>query len=175
MSFRIDDFKAAIRPGLARSNRYLVEFDSASRDQSEKLNLLCDAVTWPGRGLLTSERYTNMRNSRSAYAFNVEDVNLSFILTNDWETWDFLEQWQGSSIQNIESLNGYIVNLKRDYVRDVVIRHLDSSKELDKTVKSIRLINAFPTALNSMELGNANENEVMRCSATLAYDNWEIL
>jgi len=102
-------------------------------------------------------------------------VNLSFILTNDWETWDFLEQWQGSSIQNIESLNGYIVNLKRDYVRDVVIRHLDSSKESNQTVKSIRLINAFPTALNSMELGNANENEVMRCSATLAYDNWEIL
>jgi hypothetical protein len=56
-----------------------------------------------------------------------------------------------------------------------VIRHLDSSKELNQTVKSIRLINAFPTALNSMELGNANENEVMRCSATLAYDNWEIL
>lgn len=185
MSVKIDDFKAAIADGLARSNRYRVEIPAGNGIDGSDLNLLCDSVTWPGRNLLTHDRYTDMRNSRSAYAFNAEDVTISFLVTNEWKTWEFLREWQNDSIQNMEELSGYIVNYKTDYVKDVTIHHLSQSgvvganRVLTSTdnfiTKSIKLKNAYPSAVTPLQFGNGNENEVLRCTATLIYDNWEII
>jgi len=41
-------------------------------------------------------------------------------------------------------------------------------------MKRFRLMNAYPTQLDSIELSNASENEVIRVNATFAYDNWKL-
>lgn len=164
----IDTLKSTISTGLARSNRYLVLFHS----DNEPLSVLCDSVTWPGRQIFTNERVVNMKTQKVAYAFGQEDAAISFLLTNDWSTWNFIYDWHERIINGLGSTQAYSVNYKNTYTEDIEIQHLDQNNDIKK---SIRLKNAFPTTLSALELGNGNENEVIRVTTEFSYDNWEIV
>lgn len=166
MSVKIDDFKAAFDTGFARSNRYEVLIPMGDN----KLKLMCDSVTWPGRQLLTSERYTSMKAQKMPYAFAHEDSSISFILDNDWYPWSFIHDWQSRVINGIGSLRQYEVNYQNEYARDISITHRDTE---DRIRKHVILKKAFPTTLNSIELGNGNDNEIIRVNAEFSYQNWE--
>lgn len=153
--------------GVARGNRYRVTFDG---DDGNKLNILCDSVSMPGRQIATTEYMTSMKAYKRPYNFINEDVSVSFILTNDWYTWNYLKDWQSSIINNIDEDTGaYTVNLRSQYAKQVIIDHLNEQNQI---TKSIKLFNAFPITLNSTELANSNESSILRCSTVLAYDNW---
>jgi len=169
MNQTIDNFKASFQEGFAKANFYKVYFTSTFADQ---LDLQCDAVTFPGKQILTQETYTDMRASKKVYAFTNDDVTITFNLSNNWFAWEYLKTWQSYGISNLDQLNNYYVNFKNEYTMDVDIHHLDSKGDVRKKV---RLLNAYPTTLNSMELGNQNENTILRCTAVLSYDNWEII
>lgn len=156
--------------GAAKANRYRVSFDGVKGDM---LNIMCDSVTWPGRQIATTDYSTGMKATKKPYGFMIDDVAISFILLNDWGAWDFLKTWQSSVINNIDSDDGaYSVNFKADYSKQVLIEHLDVN---DKVLKGVKLYAAYPTTLNAIELGNANENTIIRCTASLAYDNWSTI
>jgi len=153
--------------GVAKANRYSITFDG---NDGNKINVMCDSVSWPGRQIVTNDYMTTMKAVKRPYAFMNEDVNISFLLTNDWYTWNFLKTWQSSVINNIDQATGaYTINLKSKYVKQVVINHLN---EQDQVTKSVKLTDAYPTSLNGMELSNASENTVMRCTAAFSYENW---
>ena len=165
----VDQMLAQFRSsgGAARGNRYRITFVN---DDSNKLNIFCDSVSWPGRQIITSDYMTSMKSFKRPYAFANEDVNVSFILSNDWYTWNYLKGWQSSVINNIDTVTGaYTINLKRQYTKQVLIEHLN---EQDQVNRFVTLFDAYPTTLNSMELSNANENTIMRCTAVFSYDNW---
>jgi len=164
----IDTLKSNISSGLARSNRYRVLFHT----NNEILDVLCDSVGWPGRQIFTNERLVDMKVQKVAYAFDQEDLPISFLLTNDWTTWNFIYEWHQRIIGNIEGTRNYTVNFKNTYTEDIEIQHLDNANEIKKKIK---LKNAFPTTLNALELGNGNENEVIRVTTEFSYDNWEIM
>ena len=172
---RIDDLKAELANGFgaARSNRYrllLPAFQYETRP--ETMNILCDSVSIPGRQILTSERTTDMKVRPVAYGFAQEDVEASFILTNDWSAWNYLYEWQKKVIGRIDALNNYQVNFKDDYARDIEIEHLNYSNQFSQIAKKIVLLNAYPTTLNAIELSNSSENEIIRVSVSFSYDNW---
>jgi len=164
----IDTLKSTISSGLARSNRYRVLFHT----NVEPLSILCDSATWPGRQIFTQERLVDMKAQKVAYAFGQEDASISFLLTNDWSTWNFIYEWHQRVIGNIEGTRNFTVNFKNTYTEDIEIQHLDQRNEIKRSVK---LKNAYPTTLNALELGNGNENEVIRVTAEFSYDNWEIV
>jgi len=176
MTFRIDDFKAQINRGFgpARSNRYRVFFPRVTgQDTAEGISVLCDSVTMPGRQILTSDRFTDMKARKVAYGFAAEDVEISFLLMNDWSTWTYLNNWHNTVIGNLNRLGGYTVGFKDEYSKDVEIEHLNNNSEGEPQInKKVMLENAYPTTLNSIELGNGNENEIIRVSASFSYDNW---
>lgn len=177
MSVKIDDFKSIFDSGFARSNRYEVLMPTAgliSRGggNAYDLQLMCDSVNWPGRQLTTQERYTNMKAQKIPYAFAHEDLSISFILNNDWFPWNFLNDWQSQVIYNIGSFNNYAVNYQNEYARDITIRHLDTENIIRREVV---IKKAYPTSLNSIELGNGNDNDVIRVNAEFSYHNWEDL
>jgi hypothetical protein len=179
MSVKIDDFKAVFESGFARSNRYEVIIPTAGLVGSGglfnglnayDLRLMCDSVTWPGRQLTTQERYTTMKAQKMPYAFAHEDLSISFILNNDWLPWNLINDWQSSIITNIGGFNNFSVNYQNEYARDITIRHLDTENNIRREVL---IKKAYPTSLNSIELGNGNDNEVIRVSAEFSYHNWE--
>lgn len=165
-----DKIIAAFRQGFAKPNRYQVIMPGVQ--STELMDIMCDSVTWPGRQISTNEVYTDMKASKRAYAFIPDDVTISFMVSNDWSTWNYLNTWHNSVIGNLEGENNFIVNFKNDYQRQIVIRHLD---EEDMIRKEIVLKGAFPTTLSSIDLGNQNENTIMRVTATFSYENWQTI
>ena len=155
--------------GVAKGNRYRVSLLGAN---SNKLNILCDSISLPGRQILTQDYFTTMKGLKKPYAFENEEVTISFILGNDWYAWNYLKDWQSSIINKINNNDGaYTVNFKSQYTRQVSITHLDDAEQNNER-KTIKLLNAFPTSLNSIELSNASENAALRCTAVFSYDNW---
>lgn len=167
----IDTLKANISTGLARSNRYRVIFESTAYDP-RNLNIMCDSVSIPGRQIFTEDKIASLKQKKIAYQFGSEDISMSFLLTNEWTTWNFIYDWQKTIITGIENVSGpFNVGFREEYSRDILIEHLNSR---DETTKRFRLMNAYPTQLDSIELSNASENEVIRVNATFAYDNWKL-
>lgn len=173
----IDVLKSSVskRGGLAKANRYQVYFPLVGgvndvNINTEELNVFCDSVNWPGRQIITNEQSTSLKVTKQAYSFAVEDLTVTFLLTNNWSTWNYLNAWQNLIIENLSGERGFYINYKRDYAKDIEIHHLDQNNRIRKRVK---FKNAFPTTLNSMELSNAGENTILRCTATFSYDNWE--
>jgi len=164
----IDTLKSNISSGLARSNRYRVLFHT----NNEILDVLCDSVGWPGRQIFTSERLTDTKTRKVAYGFGQEDLPVSFLLTNDWRTWDFIYEWHERIINNVGATGGFTVNFKNTYTEDIEIHHLGTSNDIKRKIK---LKNAFPTTLSALELGNGNENELLRVTTECSYDNWETI
>lgn len=156
----------AFKEGFAKANRYRVILPSTF---SEQLDIMCDQVNWPGRQLTTTESFTDLKASRRVYAFIPDDVSISFLLSNNWFSWDYLNTWQKQAIGFLDREDGYVVNFRNDYSKDIEIYHLD---EQDNIKRKVKLFKAFPTTLTSIDLGNQNENTVIRVTATFAYDNW---
>ena len=176
MSFQLDDLKAQMskRFGPARPNRYRVFFPSVEfATAAEDMSIMCDSVNMPGRQILTNERYTDMKARKVPYGFASEDVSISFILMNDWSAWTYLNDWHRQVIGNINQLGGYTVNFKDDYAKDIEIEHLNYNNQgASQIAKRILLKNAFPSTLNTVELSNSSESEIIRVSASFSYDNW---
>lgn len=166
----VDNLRAIISQsnGVAKGNKYRV---SLLDGDSNKLNILCDSINFPGRQITTQDYLTNMKTRKMPYAFENEDITITFLLGNDWYAWDYLKDWQNSIINKIDGVSvDYTVNFRSQYTRQVTIDHLDDNNNIRKTIK---IFNAFPTSLNSIELSNASENTALRCTATFSYDNWD--
>ena len=171
----VDKIKAQFETGHARANRYRVFLPqlenttaSASANVSIINSILCDSVTMPGRQITTNEYYTSMRATQIAYAFGFAPITISFYLTNNWQSWDYLNEWHKRVVTELDETKGYRLGFKKDYSRDIFIEHLDTE---DNTTKAIQVMGAFPVTLNEIELGNAN-GDIIRATATFAYDNW---
>lgn len=167
----LDQLKSRFNTGPALANRYQIDLP-ASPERSETLSILCDTVSWPGRQIFTQDVMTDLKNRKIAYGFDNEDVAISFLLTNDWSAWEYLHEWHQQIIPNIDGSRGFRIQFKSDYARRVTIHHLDT---YGNKMKTLHLNNSYPITLDTIELGNANGNDIIRVSSTLTYDNWEIV
>ena len=103
--------------GLARPNQFLVQLPSAD---SRALNILCTRASLPGKQIQIHERRINMKFEKVAYGFAVDDVSLSFLLTNDYSAKVYFDNWR-KKILNEETLT---VNYKTEYQESVRIHQL---------------------------------------------------
>jgi len=130
--------------------------------------LLCESVTIPGRQIATQEHFTDMKAIKKPYAYMNEDVNMVFHLTNDMYIWNFFNSWQESII----NVNGNrAISFLDDIGSEVLIQIMGNTDYIP--IKTIKLKNAYPTTLGSVELSNTAENQTLRCNISMAYEDWE--
>ena len=169
--------------GLARPNQFLVQLPSAD---SRALNILCTRASLPGKQIQIHERRINMKFEKVAYGFAVDDVSLSFLLTNDYSAKVYFDNWR-KKILNEETLT---VNYKTEYQESVRIHQLKrpiapsinrggGSNRLDvnireDTVYSVELIDAFPTTLQSIEFTN-DLDEIAEFTVKMSYTNFRVM
>ena len=175
MADNIDQLKGAIsnKGGIARGNVYRVFFPSIAGATSEEMNLLCTGVNIPGRQVMTQERKIGLINQKVAYDQAYDDVQLNFLLLNDYGIRQYFETWQNLCINQSTLEIGYL----NDYSFDIKIQQLTkgslgtSSVGGNQIIYECTLKNAFPTSLNMIELGNSRE-DVMELGVQLSYRNW---
>lgn len=191
----IDDLKSTIgkRGGIAQANRFsitmtpptqtLLNLDLQSMAASalsgtfslgglvndpRDITILCESCSLPGRLIQTGDYDSIGRNPRK-YPVTVidEDINFSFLLTNDYYCKKFFDRWQGSVIDPVTNLVSY----PSQYKTDVLIQQLDRN---NTPIYGVKLIGAYPTGVNSIELSNDSSDAKHSLSVTMVYDRFEV-
>jgi hypothetical protein len=129
---------------------------------------LCESCTIPGRSIATTE-YANTSGKavKKPYAYINEEVTFTFLLTGDYFIKHFLDEW----MNQIFDYNTQRLSYKKDYVRDVEIMQL-SKNGVNAPIYTVKLMGAYPIAVNAIELTNTGENTIQRVTVTLAYDDF---
>jgi hypothetical protein len=123
MAGNIEQLKGLVseRAGIARGNVYRVFFPSLPGASASEVNLLCSAVNIPGRQIMTQERKIGLINQKIAYQQAYDDVQLQFLLLNDYGIRNYFEVWQELCI----SQNSYEIGYLKDYAKDIKIQQLE--------------------------------------------------
>lgn len=185
----IDTLKSTIskRGGIAKANKFNVIFTPPTQSllnlnpsavigalaggasakslisDPRDISLLCQGVSIPGQQVTTFDYIAEKQVVPIPYALIQEDVNLKFLVTEDMYIRRMMDDWL-SSIINLET---YQAGYKKDFTCDVVIQQL-SMKNIP--IYGVKLINAFPTSVNGVDLDQATESGPMELNVTLSYD-----
>lgn len=165
---QIEEFKSAIRTGLARSNLFQVNLPTIAGSPlttAAERNLLCKATNLPGRQIVTNERMIGMKAEKMPYAFLQDDVSMTFHVTNDYALKRYFEAWQALIIDP----DTYELSFKNEYARQVKIHQLDHQGFI---IYTCNLLEAFPTTMNAIELNN-EPNGLVEINVQLSYRDWD--
>tara|TARA_B100000780_G_C21039241_1_gene416953 strand:+ start:269 stop:877 length:609 start_codon:yes stop_codon:yes gene_type:complete len=191
----IEKFKSTIRKGIAKSNLFHVELPRIPgvNISGEDLNILCKNVQLPARSISTADRVIGIVTEKVANTFVVDDISLSFHVTNDYNIKRYIESWMNLAVNNDTYELGYKYGNREDgsgYAKEVVIHqlaHINSettypinnplvvpgglSNPRSEKVYTCVLEGAFPTSMNNIELQNDLDG-LVEMSLSLTYTNW---
>ena len=198
MTFSVDQLSSLItsKGGIAQPNLWKVQLPSLRGvTSSYDLNLLCRDVQLPGRQIVTQERTIGMKSKKVAYSYLQEDVSMTFLVLNDYGIKEYFETWHEQIIDfdtkelrykdtytydiTISQLKkkrkkgatlNFNINLNADTLADV----FDFDIKRDEVVYECKLINAFPTTVNALQLNN-EQNGLLELNVQLSYDDWKTL
>lgn len=132
--------------------------------------LLAESCTLPGRSFMTSDRRTGIKTTKVAYGIDTSAVKFTFLLTNDYYIWKYFKSWMDFIVPPSDDINELKLNYKNKYSTDIQIQQMASGDFIPSY--SISLKNAYPIAMDAVELSNTSSDYV-RCTVSMAYDNWE--
>jgi hypothetical protein len=132
------------------------------------LFLLCQSCTFPGKRIMTTEASHNHNLSKKPYSAATDEVQMSFILTNDYYIKKYFDMWQEMIVDTTH--NHYKTMYKADYTSDVTIQQLSNSNNIIPGY-TVKLENAYPIQVGAVELSEGGEG-LMELSITWEYDNF---
>ena len=186
--------------GIARGNRYavyishpskgmnaLLRFDPATFlnnlisgdgvhvgdfiNDPRDLFIMCQSVSIPGKRISTMEADHNHNSTKKPYSATMDEVSMTFMLTNDYYIKKYFDLWQEMIIDTTHS--HYKASYKRDYCTDIVIQQLSTSNHIIPGY-TLMLENAYPIQVGSISLGNGEEG-LMELPITWEYDNFRTI
>lgn len=191
----IDQFKSTIgkRGGPSTANRYSVTITPPSQsllnldlnsiassalsgnfslggliNDPRDINILCESCSLPGRAIQTGEYDAHNRAVRK-YPSGIieEDVEFTFLLTNDYYAKKFFDRWMRSVIDPVTELISY----REEYATDVYIQQLDKK---NTPTYGIKLLNAYPISVSSIELNNESTDATQSVTVSMTYERFEV-
>lgn len=128
--------------------------------------LLCSSCSLPGK-IMETVNLTTVRNEiSSANGYRYEDVTAEFILTNDYFIKNLFDKWHHGCVDPVT----YRVNYEEHYKVDVIIQQLNGN---NLPVYGIKLVNAWPSSVNSVTLSNEEDNSYSKLSVTFNFEDVE--
>ena len=167
----INDFKAKLSGGGARSNQYKVVMPFPGYAQVggeiEDLAFLCQAAELPGMEISKIEVPFRGRAIKIAGDRTIADWTIKVINDTNFKLRNAFERWM-NGINNMTDNEGLTNPV--DYQVDAFVDQLDRNGD---TIKSYTLRGVFPTALNAIALDYAAKTDLSETSITLAYQYFE--
>lgn len=193
--------------GFQRPNLFRVQLPPIDGYDTKDLNLICKAVTLPGRQLGTIEKQMGTFKHDIVNAMTLSEVTMVFHVPSTHVVKNYFEEWQSAAWSRGE------VGYYKDYARDIVIETLKKGTSiglfnkqipfLDKVNPTIRnrlpdigpfklsqgeidldlstndepsytcrLIEAIPTTLGDIQLGDDQENAIMEITISFKFKDW---
>ena len=186
------------KDGIALPNIYRVYLPSFSYLGPREMDVLCTSVNLPGRQIMTIDKKIGTIFEKVAYDQAYDDINMSFLMLNDYGARKYFETWQNLAIDQ----DSYTVGYKSDYARTVKIQQLKkgidikapsllrsvASRFADQILDNLdigvnigskdviyecELIDAFPTTMDMVQLGNDLNDQVLQLNVQISYKNWK--
>ncbi len=171
----IDELQAKIgQYGVTRPNRFQVELAPPAsllnlipRDTKERLAIQCEVAQLPGKSFSTQEQriYGPVRKFPYTATFT-SSIELTFRVGIDFKERSIFDAWQDVVMNRSTNMFGYY----QDYVTDMIIHQFDTE---DKRIYSVKLIEAWPEAIQPIELSAESQNTYNRQTITFAFRQWE--
>lgn len=172
--FRIDDFAASIRSGLAAPSRYKVEFTFNRRmlqftnlTTVNQLAFVCTQAELPGKKIDTSNDQTYGPMRKMAFGAIYDDLTLTFLCTNGMLEREVFDRWMSMIVDPSSNYMTYY----DDYKSTINITTLQNTK-VGQPTYNITVEEAFPISINQQQLSYENVNSVLTLVVTFAYRRW---
>tara|TARA_Y100001937_G_C7073010_1_gene309263 strand:- start:517 stop:1041 length:525 start_codon:yes stop_codon:yes gene_type:complete len=164
----VDDFKAKLVGGGARSNLFKVtlNFPSYAEGDVELTSFMAKGSQLPASTIAKTELDFRGRKVSFAGDRTFEDWTVTIINDTGFEIRNALERW-------MDGMGGHTVNTgltnPTDYKADGVVEQLDKDGSI---LKRYDFRGAFPTSLAAQALAYDTEG-IQEFEVTFAYDYWE--
>lgn len=181
--FNVYDFISTINNGLSKPNKFLVNVSlptvTDEKDRNiilphpvtrtykstvENLSFFCDAAELPGRTLNTTDVKIHGLIYKSPNFNQYSDITLTILCDHNLTQKNFFESW----INYISPTPKFNFKYRDSYAGSVDITQYN---ERGVAIHRVRLIEAYPIALNPMPL-SWGEDGVHRLQVTLTYKYW---
>jgi hypothetical protein len=189
----IDSLKSTIskRSGAARPNRFAIFMTPPSStflnldlqgaassflsggfslgslvNDPRDISMLCESCSLPSREITTLDYQTFRQSIKLPNGYNVSDIDFTFLLTNDYYVRKMFDKW----INSIVDVESYGMSYRNEYTTDVVIQQLN---EQNVPVYGVKLMNAYPIAVQSVELNQTSESTIQKQTVTFTFEDFK--
>ncbi len=170
----IDEIQSRISNyGITRPNRFQVEMIPPKaliplipHEMAERLAIQCEVAQLPGKSFSTQEHriYGPLRKFPYVATFTGA-IDLTFRVGHDYRERSLFDEWQNIVMNQSTNMFGYY----HDYVTNFLIHQLDQN---DERIYSVELIEAWPEAIQAVDLSSQTDNTYNRQTITFAFRQW---
>jgi len=172
-NFSISNFISEVNNrGLARPSRFEVFILpppglGSLTGSGRFVSLMCESASLPAMTVSTKPfRIYGASYQRPVSSdFNGDGITLSFYIDNQMEVKSFFDAW----MFKVVNPNSFNVSYQKEYVSQIKIAQLD---EKNNESYSVYLEDAFPRAVNMLDLNMGATNQVHKLNVTFAYRRW---
>jgi hypothetical protein len=172
-AFNLIDFKSQVNSrGLSKTNRFEVQILPPKAlankvDNAKLVSLFCEITNLPGMSISTKGQriYGAPYQKPVSSDFGGDSIVMTFYMDNGFDVKAFFDAW----MFNVVNPNSFNVNYQENYVSQIKITQLD---ENDVDQYSVFLEDAFPRAMNMMEMNMSATNQTHKLTITFAYRRW---
>ena len=153
----------------------------------------------PGKQILTHDKRIGMEFQKVAYGYAVDDVNMTFLMLNDYSVRRYFDTWREMILDEELKTAAY----KKDYAKRVVIHQMANSIpalklgaqinlgpitaaagigrgfplggniDITQSVYAVELQDAFPTSIGEISFNN-DADGLIEMSVAMSYTNWKV-
>ena len=165
----IDDFKAKLKGGGARSNLFkaTLNFPLFAGGDVELTSFMCEAAQLPGSTIGMIPVPFRGRILKVAGDRTFDDWTVSIINDTDFKVRNSFERWMNTI--NAHSANTGLTN-PASYMVDMFIEQLDKD---GSSIKRYDFRGTFPVAVSPIEVAYGDQDTIERFQTTLAVQYWE--
>jgi len=169
MSLRVDDFKAKLTGGGARSNLFqaTVTYPGYAAGDVELTSFMCKSATLPASVIEPITIPFRGRQLQVAGDRTFEPWTITIINDTNFSIRNAFERWMNGI--NAHSENNGLTN-PTDYKAGLIIEQLDKS---GLAVKRYDFRGTFPTNVSAIDVSYDTENEIEEFEVELQVDYWE--
>jgi len=168
MTLRVDDFKAKLTGGGARSNLFkaTVSYPGYAAGDVELTSFMCKAAALPASIIAPITVPFRGRQLQIAGDRTFEPWTITVINDTNFAVRNAFERWMNGI--NAHSENSGLTN-PTDYKADMIIEQLDKT---GVAVKRYDFRGTFPTNLSAIDVSYDTENEIEEFTVELQVDYW---
>lgn len=134
----------------------------------QTVSMYCEQAMLPYTRIMTSRQQIFGPPSLHPIGveYNGESISFQFYVDRDMNVKRFFDAW----VDGIIDRKTFTAFYQTNYLTEIVISQLD---EQDSVTYQVKLIDAFPTAVQGLQLDSGSANQVHRLSVTFAFRKWE--